>query len=209
MELCAKTPSEERAAAFAKFQEIKRKAEGGSLGTYLANRFVRQRLLEIVDAEPYHLSARLLALQGAGERPRLLARKVLAAEVWRAVAPIEALPALDFRVENAESVKFLETRYESMRADFDNLDRYADSRDKDLVSEGSDLTTTVRTLARALRNRTDGLGQRYQAINAAHAAMVAANNALVVKLSQLSGDPLADQAGRFGRAATAAELLEN
>ena len=208
MELCAKTPSEERAAAFAKFQEIKRKAEGGSLGTYLANRFVRQRLQEIVDAAPYHLSARLLALQGAGERPQLLARKVLAAEVWRAVAPIESLLALDFPIENAESVKFLETLYDSMRADVDNLERYADSRDKDLVSEGRDLTTTIRTLARALRGRADDLGQRYQAITATHAAMVAANNALLVKLSQLSGDPLPEEAGRFGLSPTAADLLE-
>ncbi len=111
-------------------------------------------------------------------------------------------------MENAESVKFLETLYESMRADVDNLERYADSRDKDLVSEGRDLTTTVRTLARALRSRADELGQRYQAITAAHAAMVAANNALLVKLSPLSGDPLPEEAGRFGRASTAAELLE-
>ena len=195
MELCAKVPAEKNAAAFEKFQEIKAKSEGASLGTYLANRFVRQRLQEIVDAAPYHLSAKLLAMQGAAERPRVLPKKILAAEIWRAVTPIEPLLDPTLQLEDVESGKIIDAIYESTRADVDHLERYADLRDRDLVTEGRDLASTVRSLGRALRSRTDDLGGRYQEVAAAHAAMVTANKALTAKLSQLSGDPLPNPDG--------------
>lgn len=209
MEFCAKTSPEAKAASFAKFQEIKIKAGGGSLGTYLANRFVRQRLQEIVDAAPYHLSARLLAMQSAGERPRWLTRKVLAADLWRAIAPIEGLLLPDFGQDDAESVKNLDALYDRTRAEVDYLERYADIRDRDLINEARDLTTTFRTFTRASRSRTDDFGERYQEIRTAHVAMMAANNALLVKLSQLSGDPFPSEGGRFGGSIEAAEPGEN
>lgn len=195
VELCAKAPSEKYAAPFASFQEIKTKGQDSAPGTYLANRFVRQRLLEIVEAAPFHLSARLLAQQGAGERPRSLSKRVLAAELWRAVAPIETLAILDIRMADAEFVTKMEKLYETMRAEVDLMERYADSGDRDLVNEGKDVTATVRTLARTLRGRTTDLIERYEAVTAAHLAMVSANTAFLAKLSELSGDPLPDKPG--------------
>jgi len=209
MEFCAKVPSVKNAAAFASFQEIKAKAQGTGMGAYLANRFVRQRLQEIVDALPNHLSAKLLAIQGAGGRPRLLTRKVLAAEIWRAIAPIESLARLDVQLAEAESVAEMDKLYESMRADLDNVERYADTSDRDLVTEGKDVTATVRTLARALRGRTDDLRDRYRTVIAAHRAMVAANTALLIKLTEISGEQDAVKAGATKRERRKRELQDS
>ncbi len=189
MELCASEPSENLAAAHASFKEIKDKAEGTALGAYLANRFVRQRLQDIVDTAPYHLSAKILAMQGAGERPRSLGKKVLASEIWRAIAPISDLVAMDFRLVEVDSIDSIEKTYETMRLEVDQLERYTDIRDRDLLTEGKDATTTVRTLARAMRSRSDDLLERFESITAAHQAMVEANRVLVEKLALLSGDP--------------------
>ncbi len=199
MALCAKAPSEKHARVFASFQEIRAKAQDNVLGTYLTNRFVRQRLQEIVDAAPYHLSAKLLAQQGAGERPRTITRKILAAEIWRAVNPVTALSKLELRTLEPEAIGKIEKIYDTMRVDLDRLDRYTDIRDRALASEGKDLATSVRTLTRALKSRSDDLYERYEAISSAHAAMVSANTAILEKLSQLSGDPLPEERPRRPR----------
>lgn len=189
MEFCAKTPSEGNATAFANFQEIKTKADENALGSYLSNRYVRQRLQEIVDTAPYHLSAKLLEKQGAGERPRTLTKKLLASEIWRAITPISDLVKQDLRVANDANVSKIEDIYDTMRDDLDRLDRYAGMRDRDLVSQGKDAAITVRTLARALRSRSDDFGERFNEINAAQVAMVKTRETLLIKLSELSGDP--------------------
>ena len=197
MELCAKKPSNKHAAVFASFQEIRAKAEGNVIGTYLINRFVRQRLQEIVAAAPYHLSAKLLALQGAGERPRTLSRKILAAEICRAVSSVSTLTRPEFSLVEAESNIKVEKIYDAIRTDLDHLDRYTDIRDRALVSEGKDLATSVRTLSRALKSRSDDLGERYQSISSAHSAVIAANTKLLRQLSQLTGDPVTGEPHRL------------
>ncbi len=192
LEFCEKFPTrKEHASALANFREIKSKAESGSLATYLGNRFVRQRLEEIIDAAPYHLSARMLAKQGAGERPRVLTRKVLASEIWRVIAPVTELSKLRLElVEPPATIAKIEDAYETMRAALDPLDRYTDINDRELLSEGLNVASTVRTLGRTLRIRSnDGVVERYNAILAAQAAMVSANSSMVAKLSEITGDP--------------------
>ncbi len=191
--LCAKVPSEKQAATFAKFAEIRDKAAGNPTGSYLANRFVRQRLLEIAAEAPYHLSAKLLAIQGAGERPRTLAKKMLAAEIWRAVDPIHAAAGINLIAIDPKILTQLEVLYESIRADVDLLERYTGIRDRDLISKGKDLTTSLRTLTRAIGSRGD-LTARYETVIAAHTALVTADTALRQELSELSGDPLPEEA---------------
>ncbi len=191
IELCAKKPSEKHAAIFAKFAEIKAKADGGSTGTYLANRFVRQRLEEISAEAPYHLSSRLLAIQGAGERPRALTRKVLAAEIWNAVDPIRELVVFDNRMADLSSIARMDLLYEKARTGVDNLDRYTDIRDRDLLEQGKALAATVRTFSRSLRSRSnDDAYKRYETIQAAHLALATANVALRKTLSELTGEAL-------------------
>ncbi len=189
MELCAKVPSEKQAAAFARFQEIKAKAEDNLLGSYLSNSFVRQRLQEIVDAAPYHLSARLLAQQGGGKRPRTLSKKILASEIWCAVAPIKTLRKPNARMMGGASVKKTKKIYETMRAELNRLDSYTSMRDRDLLSEGKDAAIAVRKYSRAFDMRTDNFREKFARITSAHKEMIDTNDDLLEKLSELSGDP--------------------
>lgn len=184
--LCAKEPTKEQAAVFAKFAEIAAKAEGNPLGPYLTNRFVRQRLEEIVAEAPYHLSAKMLVMQASTIRPRFLSRKVLAAEIWQIVDPINELTGLE--VENANTIR-LENIYETIRESLGELERYADVRDRELITGGKELASDIRGLTRIIRGRGE-LWEKYEDIEAARKEMISTNNDLREKLALASGDPL-------------------
>lgn len=187
--LCAKDLSGANASAATKFAEVVEKSAGTAIGSYLANRFVRQRLQEIIDEAPNHLSAKLLARQGAGMRPQYLSRKVLAAEIWRTVDVIGELGRLDFMDLSESQLDRLDELYEEMRERLVVLERYADIRDRELLKEGRDLTLTVRNLSRALRSRGD-YDVKLMKIGTAYREMTSDYHAFCAKLSQISGDPL-------------------
>lgn len=196
--LCAQKPSEARAAVFTKFAEIRDKAEGNPIGSYLANRYVRQRLSEIAQEAPYHLSAKLLARQGGGERPRTVPKRILAAEIWRILEPINQIIRLDIRSLDADGLALLDGIYEKTRAEVDGLERCTDIRDRDLLGRGRDLTTTVRTLTRAISTRSGDAYTKSETILAAYNQMVVANSAMRQELSVLSGDPLPEDLNQLG-----------
>jgi len=189
--LCAKEPSEEHAAVFAMFQELAAKAEGNPIGPFLSNRFVRQRLEEIVAEAPYHLSAKILA----SDRPQFLTRKVLAAEIWRVIDPLNEFTDLD--QEDTDTVEF-EKLYDKIRDSLENLEHYAEIRDRELVNEGKDLASKIRSFLRTLRGRGE-LWERYSEIYAARREMIAKNYELRQKLSEASGDPLPEDLDNIRR----------
>ncbi|MFD2255537.1 hypothetical protein ACFSSA_02515 [Luteolibacter algae] len=190
--LSAKAPDENHRAVFAQFSEIQAKSVGSPTGTYLTNRFVRQRLQEITDTAPYHLSAKLLAIQGAGERPGSLSREVLAAEIWRIISPVHAYSTFNPISVNEEEIEKIEQTYEDAKAAIDRLDRYTDIHDRDLLTEGKNLVASVRTFTRALGSRGD-VAERYQAIGASHSDLILADAELRSTLSELTGDPLPEE----------------
>ena len=190
--LCAKTPTKERAAALKKFGEIAAKSEGNPVDLYLANSFVQQRLEEIVAEAPYHLSAKLLVMQASSVLPRYLSRKVLAAEVWQVVEPLNALTNVDLKDTNTAK---LEALYDKMRESIGNLERYADLRDRELVNDAKELPSKIRSFTRALRGRGD-FDDRYDEIYSARNEMIRKNSELRQKLSQASGDPLPEELER-------------
>lgn len=187
--LCAKVPDEGKGAAFARFKEIKDKSESGPIGSYLANHFVRQKLAELSQAAPYHLSAKLLAIQGAGERPRVLDKKILAAEIFEAVDGIHEFADLNIYEYNVGWAQSMETTYDAARADLDQLDRYTDLRDRELVARAKDLTADLRSLYRALRGRGD-YESKINGIVEAYKTLSKSDEELRAELSELTGDPL-------------------
>ncbi len=193
LELSAAEQSEKNAEISARFAEIRDKAPASSVGSYLANRFVRQRLEEIVAEAPYHASARMLAIQGSGERPRTPSREILASEVWRAVDPIHATTQIQIGLAEPAMLNAIDQVYESSKAEVDRLERYADIRDRDLVEKARNLTSSLRSLSRALRSR-DSLGEKYQEVQAAHAELVAADLAFRNEFARISGQPLEAEA---------------
>ena len=191
--LCAKEPNEAHAEAFAKFRKIKDKAGTDPLGTYLANRFVRQRLEKITAAAPYHLSAKLLAIQGVGERPRMLARNILAAEVFEAIDPIHDFADLDIYEFSERTAGSMEETHDAARARLDGLERYAEIQDRDLVSHGIAVTSALRSLHRVINGR-GGMWEKYEQVASAHKALKSANQDLRAELSMVTGDPLPEDA---------------
>ncbi len=146
----AKIPSSEIQDLSVKFRDIREKGASQPLSSYVANRFIRQRLNDLVSAAPYHLSAKWLAVQAAGERPTRLPRNLLAFEYQRAIAPMAWIlnePFVGFDTER------LDQTYETCRAEVDLLERYVDTADRDLHLRVRDLTTSMRTFSRGTRIR--------------------------------------------------------
>lgn len=173
-----------------KFQIIREKATDNALGAYLTNKFVRERLQEIVDQAPYHLSAKVLSIYSSVSRPRYLTREALAAEIWRKVDAIHEIAKIEEIHEiNSNQLERLDELYKKMRDDLKDLERYTDSRNNDLLREAKDLVASVRGLGREFEGRGE-MWQKYDEIASARNKMVRANRELVGKLVELTGDPL-------------------
>ncbi|WAC20132.1 hypothetical protein OVA24_01910 [Luteolibacter sp. SL250] len=130
----------------ARFQEVRSKGATLPIGQYVTNRFVRQRLAELSAEAPYFASPKLLAIQGAGERPTRISRKILAFELRSAMQPLAWL-----RGKAAADIDLakLDKNYDSARAQVDSLEKY--SEDRDLLASVREMTTTLRTFSRAQR----------------------------------------------------------
>ena len=146
----AKTPGPELAKISAGFLEVSSKLGRQSLTEYAASHAVRQRLDGIAKAAPFHASARMLAVQGSGNRPALLSRNILADELRRVIRPMAWIATCP--VDKLTN-KGLTDTYEACLRDVERLERYAEMRDRDLYNQVHDLVIAVRTLARATRGR--------------------------------------------------------
>lgn len=153
--LSSSNPSPEHAAAFAQFDEIRKKSEGIATGAYVANHYVLQRLQKLSVDAPYHLSAKLLAMQGAGDRPRALTRQFLAAELLRVIEPVRFATNSRIQDLNKEALAQINEIQKQCREEIENLDRLTDIRDRDLLDAASDMTASLRGLIRELSKSGD------------------------------------------------------
>lgn len=153
--LASSKPSPEHAAAFAQFDEIRKKSEGIATGVYVANHYVLQRLEKLSADAPYHLSAKLLAMQGAGKRPRALTREFVAAELLRVIAPVRYATNLKMQDVKKEALDLMSDIQKKCRDDIEELERITDIRDRDLLDAAIDMTTSLRTLTRELSKSGD------------------------------------------------------
>lgn len=194
-ELSAKKPGDKQASVSSRFDEIRDKAPASGLGPYLANRFVRQRLLDIHAEIPQHLSAKMLAIQGSSERPpRTLSRKVLASVIWKVVAPFHsALEISPFEI-NEDRIKSMEKTHEDARAALALLDRLTERSDAELLTRAKAAASDLRSLTRAFRSRSDDWDTRYAAIAKAFESAKKSNEILRKELSQITGEPLPEDA---------------
>jgi hypothetical protein len=189
LELTAKTPDGPAAAATTKFREIRSKAGGQDVRTYVANRFVRQRLAELSQEAPWHASAGMLYTQGSGNRPTQVVRAVLAAELQRATTPMAAVADLpDWHGDN-EILKQVGEIHDRCRADIDRMERYSNKADQDLLENARNTANSLRVLDRAARAR----GEQYlvqASARTAKAAFAKLYRKLVAMLAKEVGDPV-------------------
>lgn len=154
--------------------------------SFLANTFVRQRLEDLAKVAPFHASAKLLAIQGAGGRPRVLSRKLLAAEILRMIDPVEIKEVHQVHADGG--VTAVQVKYEELRERLSGLERYTDSQDQDLLSAGQGIASTMRDLARAASkvNYEDRFTDTKEALD----DLKSRKRAVKKMLSEITGDPV-------------------
>jgi len=143
------------------FAEIRSKAGNPSgMGSYVANRFVRQRLAEVFQKFPDHASARLLWQQGGGEVPLKLARPVIAAEISRSLDALTWLTALD--VNETIQVRKLEQAQEKSRDEIERIERYVATDDRALLDRYREVLQSIKAFAREVRDRNSDYTYYYE-----------------------------------------------
>jgi hypothetical protein len=143
------------------FAEIRSKAGNpSSVGSYVANRFVRQRLAEVYQKFPDHASARLLWQQGGGEVPLKLARPVIAAEISRSLDALSWLSALD--ANETIQVRKLEQAQETCRNEIERVERYVATDDRALLDRYREVLQSIKAFAREVRDRNSDYTYYYE-----------------------------------------------
>ena len=187
--LCAMKPDPELAAILARFKEITDKSDTAALGSYLDNVHVRKRLVEIFQSAPYHLSAKLLAIQGAGSRPHFVEKKILAAEILAAFDPLNEYAEMNLLEMNKQKIDAMETALEVSRERLGGIERYAEMRDKELIKAPADVIIDLRMMIRVIRDRRE-LWEKTDDISRTHSAFRNTNRILRRDLALLTGDQL-------------------
>ena len=187
VQLADQAPSEKIAASAMKFREIREKAARQPIGQYLANSFVARRLAELAQEAPYHFSAKMLAVQGAGNRPVTVPRRVMVSELRRAIAPMEWLVVRQNGDLDKEDFRKIGTSFDDCRTGVDRLMRYAEKGDRDMIEQVQTMLNSVRALDRATRAR----GEAYlvtSGVNSARLAVVKAHGEIAKKLAIAAGE---------------------
>jgi hypothetical protein len=153
LDLTAKIPSAKLATASEQFQEIRKKGASQLLGQYLTNPFVRRRLAEISQQTPYHHSAKMLGVQGSGNRPPFVTRVVLAAELRRAIEPMDWIINNSVHELDPRQIKQFAATYETCRKQVDKTLRFSEKKDQELVIKVQEMVIGIRALDRAARSR--------------------------------------------------------
>jgi hypothetical protein len=147
---------EQTAQASAAFHEIRADWGGKPVGPFVNNRAVRQPLEAIARQAPCHASARLLAIQGAAQRPTTLPKPLLAWELLNITRRTDWI-AQAATTENIKGQDLLALA-ESARPLVSALDRYTELRDRELNDAAGEILVALRTFSRALRKTTDSEG---------------------------------------------------
>ncbi|MEO8614025.1 MAG: hypothetical protein ABI600_02705 [Luteolibacter sp.] len=156
LDLSAKVSKESITKISARFQEIRSKAGTQPVNQYVDNPFIRRRLADLSQEAPYHYSAKMLAIQGAGNRPTLIPRTILIPELRNAVAPI-AWILTDDGVSNLNlkphTIALLTQTYESCRTQVERLARYVQKDDREIFDHVKALVAAIQSMERAARAR--------------------------------------------------------
>lgn len=146
-DLSSGVPKPVIAETLAGFAEIQKAGRGKSIGSFVAHPSTQIRLNKLATTMPQHASARFLALQGSGSRPRFLQRAILAREIRDALQPIGYL-----KDETTDKMltQELDKIHETCRKNLDQLYNIIEIRDRDLHKAAVGVADSVRTLARML-----------------------------------------------------------
>lgn len=187
----AGTPTEgPLAEALAKFAEIRTVSQGKPTAQFVAHPSTRQRLTEVLQLHPDHMSARMLLLQGSGNRPAKFPTAILAREIRNAVKPMAWVQSTTVSQLDANK---LDATHASCRAVLDALATKVDLRDRPLQDQALEAVNGLRTVAREVRragsvDTGNGWDPRDQLVGPGLRKMSAQYRALMEKLDELTGE---------------------
>jgi len=148
VELSVKTPEGSLAKGLNQFRELREKSTTMPVGQYVGNPFIRRRLLETAQEIPNHYSARMLAIQGSGNRPVFLPRPLLMSELRRAIEPMTWIAKRNGYSYTPPDAARIGPTYETCRSAVDGLFRYTEKGDRDLLTSVQELVAKLRPLDR-------------------------------------------------------------
>jgi len=145
-------PEDGLASAMEKFEAIRAAAKGKQIGPFLVNRFVRQRLAEVLEEFPGHASARMLLVQGGGSRPAQYSTDILAREVRMVLKPMGWIPKEkpDPKLTELKEDE-LDAAWKACREGIDPLKSRVARGDQKFFDRAFDLVQSIRTLSNALQ----------------------------------------------------------
>lgn len=183
LELSVKSPEGSLAKGLDQFRELREKSTTLPVGQYVGNPFIRRRLLETAQEIPTHYSARMLAIQGSGNRPVFIPRMILISELRRAIEPMAWIAKHSYIYAAPEAARIAPT-YEACRSAVDGLFRYTEKGDRELLSSVQELVAKLRPLDRVAgkeRSYYDGVDP----LQAAQAAVVATYAQVSMRLGMI------------------------
>ena len=188
LDMTDKAPREHFSKVSAQFREIRAKAGSQAIGQYLANSFVRRRLAELAREATYHHSAKMLALQGAGNRPAFISRKVLASELRRTIEPIDRIAKEKNPNFGRTELDQLSSAYETCRGEVGRIFNYTEKSDRDLLFHVQEMVSTLRPLERALRTYDHLYSGNSESV-AAYMELIRVHAEVTAELATEAGDP--------------------
>jgi len=164
----AGSPEGGLASAMEKFAAIREAAKGKQTGPFLANRFVRQRLEEVLEEFPDHASARMLLVQSGGNRPMQYSTGILAREIRMVLKPMEWIPKLkpDSKMTGVDDDK-LDAAWKACRERLDPLKSRVTRGDQKFFDRAFDLVQSIRTLSNALQRYRKAVRQKPEVYSSA------------------------------------------
>jgi hypothetical protein len=184
LDLSAKTPDDAFARISAQFNEIRSKMGTQPLGQYVANSFIRRRLTEISQASPYHYSAKMLAIQGAGNRPIYVIRPVVLSELRRVIEPLDWIVKHGHSPFRETEVNDIGTTFETCRGEIEHVLRYTEKADRDVVDQVLAMVTLLRPIDRIARGRQESDNYFSPAMDAAISAFLKSHAEVSANLKQ-------------------------
>jgi hypothetical protein len=135
-------------SASGNFSQIQKTAASGntSLGIFLANRHVRERLQEMRIQAPRHASAALLLMQGNGLRPIKVSRKVAAEEIRSRMLPVAY--AYGYNASEFPDAEALQEMLDKARPELEALLPKISSDERALYEEAAAILSSVKALIR-------------------------------------------------------------
>jgi len=143
-----KNLSEVDSSVLEAFEAIRTKKADSPTDLYIANNFIRPRLVDLSVRASWFASAKMLAIQASGNRPTRLSREILSHELMIALKPIADLVEAAPVRPNLSYIKRVETIYDTTRKAVDGLGRYVDSAERQLYEKARALTTQTRSFGR-------------------------------------------------------------